>query len=159
MAQTHLQFTKELIKGKIAEIIFEQMIHDTSGYTILEFGYEKVVRQLAKERKSKDANETIEIVRRAPDFAVINEKTHDISLIEVKYMRRVQKRWVLQIAKDIKQSWKKSCLFIASPEGFYFDTVDNIIANEGAVGSFKHHMIPATTQKKYQELLNTFISA
>jgi hypothetical protein len=31
--------------------------------------------------------ETMEIIRRAPDFAVINNETHDVHLIEVKYMK------------------------------------------------------------------------
>lgn len=150
-------FTHELIKGKIAEIIFEQMIHNTNGYTILEFGYEKVVRQLAKERKHKQAKATIEIVSSAPDFAVINEDNHDINLIEVKYMNNPTKSRVLSAAKDIKRSWKKSCLFVASPNGFYFDTIDNIITNKGAISNFKHRRIPEKTQKKYLELLNEFI--
>lgn len=152
------KFTHELIKGKIAEIIFEQMIHNTNGYTILEFGYEKVVRQLAKERKSNTANDTIEIIRRAPDFAIINENTHDISLIEVKYMNNPSKSRVLSAAKDIKKSWKKSCLFVASPKGFYFDTVDDIINHKGAVNDFKHTNIPDKAQAKYLELLNEFIN-
>jgi hypothetical protein len=152
------KFTHELIKGKIAEIIFEQMIHNTRGYTILEFGYEKVVRQLAKERKTKEANETIEIVRRAPDFAVINETSHDISLIEVKYMNKVSKPRVLAAARDIKKSWKRSCLFVASPEGFYFDTVDDIINNKGAISEFNHGKIDIKTIQGYLKLLNEFIA-
>lgn len=151
------KFTHELIKGKIAEIIFEQMIHHTNGYTILEFGYEKVVRQLAKERKHDQAKATIEIVRSAPDFAVINEETHDINLIEVKYMNSSSKSRVFGTANNMKQFWKKSCLFVASPQGFYFDSIDNIIANKGAISEFKHKMIPASTQEKYLKLLNEFI--
>ena len=153
----NIAFTHELIKGKIAEIIFEQMIHNTRGYTILEFGYEKVVRQLAKERKSDTAKDTIEIIRRAPDFAVINEDTHDINLIEVKYMNKVTKSRALTAANNIKKSWKKSCLFIASPNGFYFDKVDDIIKNKGAIKDFKHQMIDKNTQQRYLGLLNEFI--
>ena len=152
------KFTHELIKGKIAEIIFEQMIHNTKGYTILEFGYEKVVRQLAKERKNKTVNETIEIVRRAPDFAVINEENHDINLIEVKYMNNPTKSRVLSAAKDIKKSWKKSCLFVASPSSFYFGNIDDIIKNKGTIDNFKHKMISERNQEKYLALLNEFIS-
>lgn len=157
MAQNQFEFTHELVKGKIAEIVFEQMIHNTKGYTILEFGYEKVVRQLAKERKSEEAKDTIEIIRRAPDFAIINEETHDISLIEVKYMNNPTSQRVLAAAQDIKKSWKKSCLFVASPNGFYFDTVDNIIQNKGSIRPFTHKMISEITQKRYLEIMNEFI--
>ena len=154
----NIHFTHELLKGKIAEIIFEQMIHNTKGYTILEFGYEKVVRQLAKERKNKDAQETIEIVRRAPDFAVINEKTHDITLIEVKYMSQMQKNRTLQAARNIKKSWKRASLFVASPDGFYFDEVDTVISNKGKITPFSHKKIPAKVQEQYTALLNEFIT-
>ena len=39
----NIYFTHELIKGKIAEIIFAQMIRSTNEYTVLEFGYEKTL--------------------------------------------------------------------------------------------------------------------
>ena len=159
MAQDNIQFTHELIKGKIAEIIFEQMIHNTKGYTILEFGYEKVVRQLAKERKNRAAQDTIEIVRRAPDFVIINEESHTITLVEVKFMRNRTQRSVLTAAKNIKRSWKKASLFVASPDGFFFGTVDEIIEAEGAIPSFTHAMIPAKTQTQYHDLLNEFIAS
>jgi hypothetical protein len=153
-----ISFTHELIKGKIAEIIFEQMIHSTKGYTILEFGYEKVVRQLAKERKNENAKSTIEIIRRAPDFAVINENTHEITLIEVKYMNDPKSARVLRAAKDIKKSWKKASLFVASPDGFYYDSVDDIIANKGSIQDFKHSSIPTKKMSQFLDLLNEFIA-
>jgi hypothetical protein len=153
-----IDFTHELIKGKIAEIIFEQMIHSTKGYTILEFGYEKVVRQLAKQRKTSQAKDTIEIIRRAPDFAVINEDTHDITLIEVKYMNDPKKSRVLSAARDIKKSWKQASLFVASPQGFYFDSVDKIIEQKGEISSFVHRAVPEKVTVEFLGLLNEFIT-
>lgn len=154
----HVEFTRQLVKGKIAEIIFEQMIQNTKGYTILEFGYEKVVRQLAKQYKNDEAKDTIEIIRRAPDFAVINEKNHDINLIEVKYMNHPHPQRVLDAAKEIRKSWKKACLFVAAPHGFFFDQVDVVIANKGKIKPFTHTAIPEDIQNEYLELLNTFIT-
>ena len=152
------KFTQNLIKGKIAEIIFEQMVHHTDGYTILEFGYEKVVRQLAHERKTEDAKATIKIVSSAPDFAIINQETHDINLVEVKYMHNPSKRNVLQAAQHVKKSWKRSCLFVAAPSGFYFDTIDDIIRSKGDINEFLHACISEQTKHKYLDLLNEFIS-
>lgn len=40
---TNIRFTHDLIKGKIAELIFAQMIRSTCVHTILEFGYKKNV--------------------------------------------------------------------------------------------------------------------
>ena len=152
-----LKFTHNLIKGKIAEIIFEQMIHNVDGYTILEFGYEKVVRQLAHTPKTEQSKKTIEIVQRAPDFAIVNETTHDITLVEVKYMRNTSPTYVLKAARTIRLSWKKASLFIVSPDGFYFGDINKIIENKGAIEPFHHKLISQKKQQAYLNIVNEFI--
>ena len=81
-----INFSKNLVKGRIAETIFEQMLRDAECFTILAFGYESVLPELAHRQHDIHAEETMEIIRRAPDFAVINNETHDVHLIEVKYL-------------------------------------------------------------------------
>jgi hypothetical protein len=44
-------------------------------------------------------------------------------------------------------------LFLATPEGFFFDDVKNIIKNNGEIEKLKHPNISAETQKKYLDLL------
>lgn len=158
MDMNNIKFTHELIKGKIAEIIFEQMIHDTRGYTVLEFGYEKVVQQLAKVRKSDDAKQMIEIVRRAPDYAIVNEDTHMVTLVEVKYMAKRTNSKVLACAKEIENAWRHAALFIASPDGFYFDQVADVIKNKGVISPFAHGKIPKKITDQYIAMLNEFIA-
>lgn len=153
----NIHFTHELIKGKIAEIIFEQMIQNTKGYTVLEFGYEKVVHQLAKAPKSADAKAMIEIVRKAPDYAIVNEDTHNVTLVEIKYMAKRTNGKVNAIAKDIERSWRHAALFIATPEGFYFDTVATIITNKGLIKEFSHTKIQPKLISQYVSMLNEFI--
>lgn len=154
----NIKFTHELIKGKIAEIIFEQMIHNTKGYTVLEFGYEKVVHQLAKAPKSEDAKAMIEIVRKAPDYAIVNEDTHNVTLVEIKYMAKRTNGKVNAIAKEIEKSWRHAALFIATPDGFFFDQVDTIIANQGAIKPFHHAKIQPKLIEQYLAMLNEFIA-
>ncbi len=154
----NIKFTHELIKGKIAEIIFEQMIHNTKGYTVLEFGYEKVVHQLAKAPKSEDARAMIEIVRKAPDYAIVNEDTHNVTLVEIKYMAKKTNAKVNAIAKEIEKSWRHAALFIATPNGFFFDQVDTIIANKGAIKPFHHGKIQPKVVEQYLAMLNEFIA-
>lgn len=153
----NIKFTHELIKGKIAEIIFEQMIHNTKGYTVLEFGYEKVVHQLAKAPKSEDAKAMIEIVRKAPDYAIVNEDTHNVTLVEIKYMAKRTNGKVNAIAKEIEKSWRHAALFIATPDGFFFDQVDTIIDNNGAIKPFHHPKIQPKLVEQYLAMLNEFI--
>jgi hypothetical protein len=154
----NIKFTHELLKGKIAEIIFEQMIHNTKGYTVLEFGYEKVVHQLAKAKKSEDAKQMIEIVRRAPDYAIVNEETHNVTLVEIKYMAKRTNAKVLAAAKEIEKSWRHAALFIASPDGFFFGQVEDVIEKKGAIKHFFHGKIPKKVSEQYLMLLNEFIT-
>ena len=154
----NIHFTHELIKGKIAELIFAQMIRSIPDYTILEFGYEKTLPSLAQMYpKSPSTAKTMEIIKTAPDFTIINHKSHEVHLIEVKYMRSFNNSKVARAAKNIQKSWKRAALFIASPDGFYFDTVENIIKNKGVIAEFKHPRITKKAQGQYLELLNEFI--
>jgi hypothetical protein len=152
-----LVFSDNLVKGRIAETLFEQMLRDAGGFTLLAFGYESVLPELAHRQHDINAEETMEIIRRAPDFAVINNKTHEVHLIEVKYMMHVSAFTVLKAAKLMYDSWKPSFLFVASPNGFFFDKASVIIKNEGVINPLSHEQIPAHLQEKYIFLLNKFI--
>jgi len=155
----NIHFTHELIKGKIAELIFAQMIRSIPDYTILEFGYEKTLPSLAQMHpKSPATAKTMEIIKTAPDFTIINHKSHEVHLIEVKYMNNVTNSRALRAAKNIQKSWKRAALFVASPDGFYFDTVEDIIKNKGVIKEFKHPNITKKAQGQYLELLNEFIA-
>ena len=156
----NIHFTHELIKGKIAELIFAQMIRSIPDYTILEFGYEKTLPSLAQMHpKSPSTAKTMEIIKTAPDFTIINHKSHEVHLIEVKYMGTVTNSKVMSAAKKIQKSWKRAALFIASPDGFYFDTVEDIIKNKGVISEFNHPKITKKAQGQYLELVNEFIAA
>ena len=158
MNQNPIYFSEQLVKGRIAETLFEQMLRDAGCFTILAFGYESVLPELAHRQHDLHAEETMEIIRRAPDFAVINNESHDVYLIEVKYLRN-RNGWVLAAAKRMYESWKPSYLFIASPDGFFFDKVSTIVEQGGNISPLKHPQIPAELQVKYVALLNQFISS
>jgi len=155
----NIHFTHELIKGKVAELIFAQMIRSIPDYTILEFGYEKTLPSLAQMHpKSPATAKTMEIIKTAPDFTIINHKSHEVHLIEVKYMNKHTSSRALRAAQNIQKSWKKAALFVASPDGFYFDTVEDIIKNKGVISEFTHPKITKKSQGQYLELLNEFIA-
>ena len=46
---SNITFARNLVKGKIAETVFAQMLRETKTYTVLEFGYEKVIPELLKQ--------------------------------------------------------------------------------------------------------------
>ncbi len=157
MNQDPVIFSDNLVKGRIAETLFEQMLRDAGGFTLLAFGYESVLPELAHRQHDIQAEETMEIIRRAPDFAVINNKTHEVHLIEVKYMMNPSSFHILKAAQLMYDSWKPSYLFIASPSGFFFDKASLIIENKGGINTLNHQQIPRELQYKYIKLLNKFI--
>jgi hypothetical protein len=152
-----IDFSKKLVKGRIAETLFEQMLRDTGCFTILAFGYESVIPELAHRQQDIHVQETMEIIRRAPDFAVINNKTHEVSLIEVKYMMNPRAEWILRDANRMFESWKPSFLFLATPEGFFFDKASAIVEKKGIISPLGDALIPKELQEKYTVLLNEFI--
>ncbi len=152
---SNIVFAKNLVKGKIAETIFAQMLRETKTYTVLEFGYEKVIPELVQQGYD-DKNVTLETLRTAPDFAVINQKTKEVKLIEVKYMREINSKFILKYAQRMSESWNPSYLFIASLEGFYFDIINKIISNHGEISRLKNSQIPEDLQNQYLEILIDF---
>jgi hypothetical protein len=116
-----------------------------------------VLPELAHRQQDIHTQETMEIIRRAPDFAVINNETHEVHLIEVKYMMHRRTEWILLDANRMYESWKPSYLFLATPDGFFFDKAGTIIEKEGAISPLNHPQIPKELQDKYVALLNEFI--
>jgi len=157
MKHDPILFSSNLVKGRIAETLFEQMLRDAGGFTILAFGYESVLPEHAHRQHDLQAEETMEIIRRAPDFAVINNDTHEVHLIEVKCMKRPTAERILTAARRMYESWKPSYLFLATPAGFFFDKASTIVESRGGIAALEHPHISAELQGKYVSLLNEFI--
>lgn len=152
----NINFTRNLIKGKIAEIIFEKMLREAGAFTVIHFGYEYILPEVSRDstiQKRNNSNETIEAIRTAPDFAVINNKTKNVKLIEVKYQSTFRKSNMLTMAKKMSKSWNPSYIFLATKKGFYFDSISDIINNKGEISELKHKDIPQKLQDKYLKLL------
>tara|TARA_B100001765_G_C19440871_1_gene309971 strand:+ start:300 stop:773 length:474 start_codon:yes stop_codon:yes gene_type:complete len=151
---TNIKFTENLIKGKIAEIVFENMLREAGCFTILHFGYEYILPELARGTDFDKESETAKAVRSAPDFAVINNETKKVHLIEVKYRKIVRTTDILKIAERMSEAWNPSYIFLASKTGFYFDSIQNIIKHKGKIKPLVHKNIPSRLQEKYLKLLN-----
>ncbi len=150
----HISFTRNLIKGKIAEIIFENMLRETGIFTVMHFGYEYILPELVNDNIFDKESETMKAIRTAPDFAIINNKTKKVHLIEVKYKHNLNEEYIFQDALRMSKSWNPSFIFLATKQGFYFDNVDNIVENRGIIKKLKHPDIPESLQQKYLKLLN-----
>jgi len=151
----NVNFARNLVKGKIAETIFAQMLRETHTFTVLEFGYEKIIPELIQQGYDEN-NIMLKTLRTAPDFAVINQQTKEVRLIEVKYMRCLNLKYVLEDAKRMSESWNPSYLFIATLNGFYFDEINEIVKNKGAISQLEHPQITKEILARYLQILKDF---
>lgn len=151
----HLTFARNLVKGKIAETIFAQMFRETKLFTVIEFGYEKIVPELVQH--GYDPNEgVIETIRSAPDFAVINQRDRKVHLVEVKYLHYLNSEHVLSYAQRMAKYWNPSYLFVATQDGFYLGEISEIIRKNGFINKLDNDDIPSEIQQKYLKILIDF---
>lgn len=139
-------------------MIFEQMLRDAGGFTVLGFGYEKIIPELARRQDTIEAERTMEIIRRAPDFAVIKHENNKVYLVEVKYMHVMTRDKVLEAAQKMINSWDPSYLFVVTPNCFFFESVRSIVEKEGQIEPFGYDAVSRDLQDKYLKLLNTFLN-
>lgn len=149
-------FSKNLIKGKIAEIIFEQMFREQGEYTVIPFGYENMLPEIFPQNNNfEGAKRVIDNIRNAPDYTLISIKREKVYLVEVKYRKELNIEEIKEIADKQIQRWSPSCIFIATQNGFYFDLCSSILKNN-KVAKLGDKTIGKELQTKYQELLNEF---
>ena len=65
-----IKFSRELIKGRIAETVFEQMIRDEGRYDVIPFGYEHTMPTLAQYQDLVEIKQVIKNISDAPDFGI-----------------------------------------------------------------------------------------
>jgi hypothetical protein len=152
----NLNFAKQLIKGRIAETIFEQMMKESGKYTVIPFGYEQTVPQLAQYQDKVELKTVLENIRHAPDFILISEDKTEVYLVEVKYRKHIDKTEIKEIAEHTLKIWNPSYLFVASLDGFFFEPCNTIVNNDGDIGRLYPKWADDETRKKYLELLKEF---
>lgn len=151
-------FEQTLIEGKIVELVFEQMLREAKCFTVLAFGYESTLPELMqKQADMRNAKQTMDVIRRAPDFVVINNETHDVHLIEVKYRSKLHTSELMTTAMAMAEAWKPAYLFVATPDGFFFGKATEIVQNKGKIAPLHHKDISPKLQAKYLTLLKKFI--
>jgi hypothetical protein len=150
-------FAEDLIKGKIAEIIFAQMFRDAGKYSVIPFGYENIMPELINCKTTGIAQRVKENISTAPDFALIlhDEEKEEIYLVEVKYRSRLNSEKLEELAETQNKRWHPSWIFLATPHDFYFDYCTNIINHHGEIAKLGH-LINGELQEKYLALLNKF---
>ena len=155
----HRYSVRNFIKGKIGEIVFEEMFRKAGQYTVLPFGYERTLPVLAQYSHLAEYKPVLENVRRAPDFILVSNDKTRVYLVEVKYRRNLDETDWVELARTVKETWPVTWLFVATPDGFYFDSFTNIIKNEGKLAELNTGWVDEKTQKEFREVLGEFIQS
>ena len=150
-----IDFSRKLIKGRIAEVIFEQMIRAEGRYTIIPFGYEHTIPTLSQYRGHAQIKSIIDNIADAPDFALISEDKTKIYLVEVKYQYKLDLEKVKEYAKELSNRWEYPWLFIATSNGFYCGMSRDILDN-GGLKVLPESWVTIERQEEYLKLLNEF---
>ena len=154
MKQTHEEFIKDLVKGKIAEIIFEQMFRESGRYTILHSGYEYTLPELAQYQHLAEIKAVIENIRNAPDFVLISQDKREVYLVEVKYRTHRYPEDLKRICEETQKTWHPCWLFVASPDGFFFEPCSMVLANNGIIGPlWNEKFVEPQVRDEYLKLL------
>ena len=145
------------IKGKITELIFDEMFIQEGKVTVIPFGYENTVPEIAQYSRLAKYKSVLDTIRTAPDFALVSNDKTGVYLVEVKYKTKHTDKDILEIAKKIKEKWGVVHLFLATPNGFYFDSCNEIINNNGLISLLTNKWISEKNRIEYHELLMKFI--
>jgi hypothetical protein len=150
-------FVKNLIKGKIAEVIFEEMFRESEEFTIIQIGYEHTIPELAQYQHHVQIKKVLENIRSAPDFVLINKDKTEVFLVEVKYRETLLKTDLLKIATEISKRWNPCWLFVASKTGFYFSPCHTIVNTQGNIDELSESWVRKEVKDESLKILKDFI--
>jgi hypothetical protein len=150
----NITFTRDLIKGKTAEIIFQRMFLESGEFKVLPLGYEYTLPELAlHEHKNPLIKKVTAHLRDIPDFVLISNKNSDVFIVEVKYRHAFDQDKVKIMAEEIHARWDYAQLFLATPEGFYFDSANKVKA-QGEMNPLPKNWVSIELQHEYLIVLN-----
>jgi len=149
-------FEHNLIKGRIAEMVFEMMMRESDAYTVIPFGYENTIHELIHFQGINEQKQAIRRVKKTPDFVVISKENKTVHLVEVKYRKTYDSEDLKKRAEEMVELWNPSWLFVATPKEFYFDDAESIVKNNGKMNLLNLASITPEFKAKYLALLNDF---
>src|SRR2546430_13495608 len=94
-------FEHNLIKGKIAETIFELMFREAKTFEVFRYGFEYTDEYLAQHRKDLAFPEILDSISGAPDFLLVSNNSGKASvyLVEVKCRTHIYEDKLVEIAQ------------------------------------------------------------
>ena len=150
-----MSFVRSLVKGKIAEIIFQHMFQSSGQCIDIPFGYEHSSPLLAQYQQMLQ-KEDLENIRNTPDFILMKPDQAHLRLVNVKYRSVKGATRLKEIAIALVKQWTTAWIFLATPDGFYFSSCSDIINDEADIASLKGRWVTNDVQEAYLKLLKEF---
>lgn len=153
-------FNEKLIKGRIAETVFERMFREQTKFDIYPLGYEYTLPILQQVKDEISHNEKKAVIQKilenfddSPDYLLVKPDKSEVYTVEVKYLQEFNLERIVKDALSINERWHLTWLFVATKDGFYFDTCNKIVEYN------KIHpldWVSITNQQKYLKLIQEF---
>jgi hypothetical protein len=152
-------FQHNLIKGKIAETIFELMFREANEFQVFRYGYEYTEEYLAQHRNQLKFRDILDSISGAPDFLLMKDERGEASafLVEVKCRTHLDQSDLVAISEKIVEKWDHSLLFVMSSTGFYLSPAHTVINKRGEIERLAASWIPQRIQEKYLALATDFL--
>lgn len=156
--KNEVSFTRQLIKGKIVEMIFEMMMREMDRVTVLRAGYEYTHPELAQYQQllQDKGREVLKFFEHNPDFILFKKDKTQLYLVEVKYRHYLDPEKIREIAEEELTRSEHIWLFLATPDGFFFSQCKDIFQS-GIIQPLSPNWVSEEIQKNYLELLKEFI--
>ena len=133
------------------------MFGETRYFTIIPFGYENTIPQLAQYSDLIKLPKIINNFNKMPDFVLISEDKTSAYIVEVKYRHAVDTDEILKTASVSQETWEPVHLFVATKENFYFTPCNTIINRSGNMDLLDNSWVSNNIQSAYLKVLNEFM--
>lgn len=155
MTQQELFFNENLIKGRIAETITEQLFTNL-GYMVYRYGMETQIPSIMPLLKEIEPNSGIVYeIRKTPDFVVLHPENRTIHYLEVKFRKSGEFTYDCIGGKDYP--YKKATFIIFSKDTIKCISYDELrIGEEITPGSNKYLLENNNTIFTENTTLNNF---
>ena len=153
-------FSENLIKGRIAETVFERMFREETKFDMYPLGYEytmPILQQVKNELLHQEKKDTIQSildnVDDLPDYLLVKSDKSELYMVEVRYLEAFDLKKILNAAEKINSRWHPAWLFEATKDGFYFDACQSIITHKKMKPL---DWVDINAQQKYLKLIQDF---
>jgi hypothetical protein len=156
-------FPENMIKGRLAETVFELMFREGTEFDIYPLGYEHsipILYQFRDHPKYKEHRSLIDKLinnfNDTPDFLIVKSDKSRVYAVEVKYQAQYNQEEIMRIAEKVNQKWDLAWFFLATNGGFFFDPINNVLNHKNQISPLSPTWIPAELQEKYLKLIQVY---